>query len=101
VLKGPLQIHPLWLHKDERLVGLVLVLMIALLIYCLLEYLARQAQHQLTGRALLEAFAAYTVVLLSFSDGSQFWTYPEPTTLQADLLAAFDLPTPQATLMLV
>jgi hypothetical protein len=70
VLKGPLQIHPLWLHKDERLVGLVPVLMIALLIYCLLEYLAGQAQHQLTGRALLEAFAAYTVVLLRFNDGS-------------------------------
>jgi hypothetical protein len=101
VLKGPLQIHPLWLHKDERLVGLVLVLMIALLIYCLLEYLARQAQRQLTGRALLEAFAAYTVVLLRFSDGSQLWTYPELTTLQADLLAAFDLPAPQATLLLV
>ena len=30
VLKGPLQVHPLWLHKDERLVSLVLVLMIAL-----------------------------------------------------------------------
>ena len=101
VLKGPLQIHPLWLHKDERLVSLVLILMIALLIYCLLEYLARQAQRQLTGRALLEVFAAYTIVLLSFSDGSQFWTYPELTTLQADLLAALDLPAPQATLMLV
>jgi transposase len=101
VLKGPLQVHPLWLHKDERLVGLVLVLMIALLIYCLLEYLARQAQRQLTGRALLEAFAAYTVVLLRFSDASQLWTYPALTTLQADLLAAFDLPAPQAILMLV
>ena len=54
VLKGPLQMHPLWLHKDERLVSLVLVLMIALLIYCLLEYLVRQAQRQLTGRTLLE-----------------------------------------------
>ena len=101
VLKGPLQVHPLWLHKDERLVGLVLVLMIALLLYCLLEYLARQAQRQLTGRALLEAFAAYTVVLLRFSDGSQLWTFPELTKIQADLLAAIDLPAPQATLMLV
>ena len=101
MLKGPLQVHPLWLHKDERLVGLVLVLMIALLIYCLQEYLAREAQRQLTGRALLEAFAAYTVVLLRFSDGSQLWTFPELTKIQADLLAAIDLPAPQATLMLV
>ena len=101
VLKGPLQIHPLWLHKDERLVSLVLILMIALLIYCLLEYLVRQAQRQLTGRALLEAFAAYTVVLLRFSDGSQLWTFPELTALQADLLNALNFPVPQMSLMLV
>ena len=45
--------------------------MIAVLLYRLLEYLVRQAQRQLTGRALLEAFAGYTVVLLRFADGSQ------------------------------
>ncbi len=101
VLKGPLQVHPLWLHKDERLVSLVLVLMIALLIYCLLEYLVRQAQRQLTGRALLAAFASYTVVLLRFADGSQLWTFPELTALQADLLSALNFPAPQMSLMLV
>ena len=101
VLKGPLQVHPLWLHKDERLVSLVLVLMLALLIYCLLEYLVRQAQRQITGRTLLGAFADYTVVLLRFADGSQMWTFPEPTPLQADLLTVLDLPSPQVTLVLV
>jgi transposase len=101
VLKGPLQIHPLWLHKDQRLVSLVLVLMIALLVYCLLEYLVRQAQRHLTGRALLEAFAGYTIVLLRFADGSQLWTFPELTALQADLLTVLDLPSPQVSLGLV
>lgn len=101
VLKGPLRLHPLWLHKDERLVSLVLVLMIALLIYCLLEYLVRRAQRQLTGRALLDAFAGYSVVLLCFADGSQLWTFPELTALQADLLTVLDLPSPQVSLMLV
>jgi transposase len=101
VLKGPLRMHPLWLHKDERLVSLVLVLMIALLIYCLLEYLVRQAQRQLTGRALLEAFASYTVVLLRFADGSQVWTYPELTALQVDLLHVLQFAPPPISLMLV
>jgi transposase len=101
VLKGPLQIHPLWLHKDERLVSLVLILMIALLIYCLLEHLVRQAQRHLTGRALLDAFASYTVVLLRFADGSQVWTYAQLTVLQVDLLAALNLPSPQETLIFV
>lgn len=101
VLKGPLRVHPLWLHKDERLVSLVLVLMIALLVYCLLEYLVRQAHRHLTGRALLGVFAAYTIVLLRFADGSQLWTFPELTAVQADLLSALDLPLPQMSLGIV
>jgi transposase len=100
ILKGPLQVHPLWLHKDERLVSLVLVVMIALLVYCLLEHLVRQAQRHLTGRALLELFANYTVVLVSFSDGSQMWTYPELAPPQSQLLNDLGLPLPESTLML-
>lgn len=100
ILKGPLQVHPLWLHKDARLVSLVLVVMIALLVYCVLEHLARQAQRQVTGRALLELFANYTVVLVSFSDASQVWTYPELAPTQSQLLKDLGLPTPQQTLRL-
>ncbi len=100
IVKGPLQIHPLWLHKDERLVSLVLIVMLALLVYCLLEHLVRQAQRHLSGRTILEAFATYTVVLLQFADGSHVWTWPELSTAQADLLTVLGLPQPQATLML-
>ena len=100
ILKGPLQVHPLWLHKDERLVSLVLVVMIALLVYCLLEHLARQAQRQMTGRALLELFANYTVVRVNFADGSQLWTYPELALTQSQLLKDLGMPSPQQTLVL-
>jgi len=100
ILKGPLQVHPLWLHKDERLVSLVLVVMIALLVYCLLEYLAHQAQRQVTGRAVLELFANYTVVHVNFADGSQLWTYPELAPTQSQLLIDLGLPSPQQTLVL-
>ena len=100
ILKGPLHVHPLWLHKDERLISLVLVVMIALLVYCLLEHLARQAQHLLTGRAILDLFTSYTVVLVCFADNSQIWLYPELSPPQAELLSSLDLPSPQLTLML-
>ena len=100
IVKGPLHVHPLWLHKDERLVSLVLVVMLALLIYCLLEYLVRQAQRQITARTLLELFASYTVVLLQFADGSRLWTFPELGSLQADVLERLRFPSPQTTLML-
>lgn len=100
LVKGPLQVHPMWLHKDERLVSLVLVVMLALLIYCLLEYLVRQLQRQITGRALLELFASYTVVLLQFVDGSRLWTFPELTPMQADVIERLRFAPPQITLML-
>ncbi|MDL1894730.1 IS1634 family transposase [Anaerolineae bacterium CFX7] len=100
IVKGPLQIHPLWLHKDERLVSLVLIVMLALLVYCLLEHLVRQAQRHLTGRALLELFGSYMVVLLQFADGSCLWTYPALTSMQTDVLERLRFPTPQMTLML-
>jgi len=100
VFKGPLQVHPLWLHKDERLVGLVLIIMLALLVYCLLEHLVRQAQRRLTGRAILDTFATYAVVWLRFADGSALWTYPKLTPAQSELLEILGFPLPQATLML-
>lgn len=100
ILKGPLRVHPLWLHKDERLVSWVLVVMIALLVYCLLEHLVRQAQRRLTGRALMEIFMNYTVVLVSFADGSQMWAYPALSPPQAEWLNHLGLPLPQQTLML-
>ncbi|MBI5030992.1 MAG: IS1634 family transposase [Chloroflexi bacterium] len=100
IVKGPLQVHPLWLHKDERLVSLGVVAMIALLVYCLLEHLARQAQRQVMGRILLELFANYTVVLVSFADASQVWTYPEQAPAQSQLLKDLGLPSPQQTLVL-
>jgi transposase len=100
VFKGPLQVHPLWLHKDERLVSLVLIIMLALLVYCVLEHLVRQAQRSLTGRVILDTFAPYSVVLLRFADGSMLWTYPELSPPQAELLQDLRLPSPQVTLML-
>lgn len=99
-MKGPLQIHPLWLHKDERLISLVLVVMLALLVYCLLEHLVRQAQRDLTGRALLGLFGDYTVVSLQFADGSRLWTYPKLTSMQTEVLERLRFPSPQMTLML-
>lgn len=100
VFKGPLQVHPLGLHKDERLVSLVLIILLALLVYSWLEHLVRQAQRHLTGRAILETFATYGVVRLEFADGSGKWTYPALAPLQSELLQVLEFPLPQATLML-
>ena len=39
VIKGPVHIRPMFLHKQERIESLVLVAMLALLVYTILEML--------------------------------------------------------------
>jgi len=60
--KSDLQVHPLWLHNEERILALLLVFVLALLIYALLERrsvqvgLATPYYHKMTARELLRAF---------------------------------------------
>lgn len=60
--KSHLQVQPLWLHKEERILALLLVFVLALLIYTLLERCSVQAglstryYHKMTARELLLAF---------------------------------------------
>ncbi len=82
------------------MVSLVLIVLLALLVYCLLEHLVRQAQRHLTGRSLLDLFAPYAVVHLQFADGSGLWAYPALTRAQSDVLKDLGFPLPQTILML-
>jgi len=41
--KGPLAVHPLYLHTPERIEALVFLLAITLMLYCLLQHLYRQS----------------------------------------------------------
>jgi hypothetical protein len=70
-LKGPLAVRPVYLHKEERILSLVFCTFVALLVYALLELLARRAGLTQTSHALLAQFAAVTVVVLVGTDGSE------------------------------
>jgi transposase len=70
LLKGPLAVRPIYLHKEERIHALVFCTMVALLLFTLLELLARRAGLPQSGQTLLDAFAPLAVVVLVFADGS-------------------------------
>jgi transposase len=69
-VKGPIQVRPLFLHKEERVEGLVFVTMLALLVYTVLEMLCRRAGHYITARQVLERFELLAATYIQFGDGS-------------------------------
>jgi transposase len=87
VFKAPLAVHPVFLKSPRRVEALVFVLMIALLLYYLLQRLYRQtvpaeapAQEQrTTTQTILRAFANYTLLLRQTRVGR----HVQPTQLTA------------------
>lgn len=69
-VKGPIQVRPLFLHKEERVEGLVFVTMLALLVYTILEMLCRRAGNYITARQVLERFELLAATYIQFDDGS-------------------------------
>jgi len=70
LLKGPLAVRPLFVHKQERVLGLVWSTLVALLLFALLDLQARRAGLAVSGQTLLAQAAPLAVVLLLLSDGT-------------------------------
>ncbi|MCP5086788.1 MAG: IS1634 family transposase [Rhodobacteraceae bacterium] len=87
-IKSPVQIRPMWLHLPQRLAGLTLLIMIAVLLAGLIEYQVRRHIAQtgalLTGlmpekrdnpfptaKKLLQAFQDYALVVVAYPDGHE------------------------------
>lgn len=77
--KSHLQVQPLWLHKEERILALLLVFVLALLIYGLLERCSVQAgldtryYHKLTARELIRTFEIVDLVELHVRGQPPHW----------------------------
>lgn len=70
LVKGPLAVRPVYLHKEERIRALVFCTMVALLVFALLELLAQRAAVMHSGTSLIDQFAAVSILVLAFQDGS-------------------------------
>lgn len=95
-IKGPIQVRPLFLHKQERIEGLVFVSMVALLVYTLLEMHCRRNGESITARQVLERFELLGATYLLFADGSALKLASALTKTQQHLLDLLKFPPPDA-----
>jgi len=93
-VKGPIQVRPMFLHKQERIESLVFICMLALLTFSVLEMLAKRADISMTGERILKQFQTSTVVYTIFRDGSCWKQMASLTQFQSDFIQALDLPDP-------
>lgn len=94
VVKGPIRIRPMFLHKEERIEGLVFVAMLALLVYTILEMLCRRAGRWITARQVLEKFELLGAIYLQFGDGSVLKLPSELNASQRQLVELLRFPDP-------
>jgi transposase len=86
VSKSDLKVSPIYLHKDERIEGMLLINMLALLTYSLLERQVRQGGLQMTTRRIIETLENLDVVETVCWDGSQLYRIVPVDEEQATLL---------------
>lgn len=70
VSKSDLKVSPIYLHKDARIEGMLLINMLALLAYSLLERQVHQGGLQVTTRRIIEKLETLDVVETVCWDGS-------------------------------
>lgn len=108
-IKSPVQIRPMWLHKPKRLAGLTLLIMLAVLLAGLLEAQVRDWIKETgclvsglkpegrdnaypTAKAMLRAFADYTLVVMRQAGGEETVHYPKLRPVQQQIWDILKLP---------
>lgn len=103
--KGPLAVRPVFLHKPERVEALIYLLMVALMIYFLLQRAYRantpddapQSERRMTAATILKAFANYAIIYHRHSLGRSA-SPTRLTTRQRNILKRLGFSTPAQTL---
>lgn len=91
-VKGPLQVRPVYVHKQERVLGLVFCSLVALLVFALIELECRRASKERTASTVIAEFSSLAVVITRFSDGTTLRSLSGLTPNQLALLEALSLP---------
>ena len=86
VCKSDLKVSPIYLHKDERIAGMLLIHMLALLAYSLLERQVRQGGLPMTTRRIVEKLESLEVIVTVCWDGSSLYRVAPVDEEQARLL---------------
>ncbi len=88
VLKGPIRVRPIFLHKEERIETLIFVNLLALLVYSILEMKCRRHGLHVTGEKVLKGFACLAAVYTRFRDGSIQFRVEELNRFQQGVVQA-------------
>ena len=91
-VKGPLRVRPVFLRTEERIEGLVLFTMLALLVRSILALQCRRAGLSFTADQVLAEFANLRAIDLSFRDGSRRRVASDLSVTQEQILTALNLP---------
>jgi transposase len=86
IAKSDLQVSPIYLHKDERIEGMLLINMLALLTYSLLERQVRQNGWQMTTRRIIHTLESLDIIETCCWDGSVLYRIVPVDAEQAALL---------------
>lgn len=93
-IKGPIRVRPMFLHNQERIESLVFICMLALLVFSILEMLAKRAGIPMTGESILKQFQTSAVIHTIFRDGSCWKQLAPLTQFQREFIQALGLPDP-------
>jgi transposase len=95
VVKGPLLVRPLFVHNDQRVEGVIVITLLALLVRAILERTCRQQGLDVTAQKLFDTFSSLQAVDLVWRDGSSQRRASEMTSYQKRVLDTLDWPAPQ------
>jgi transposase len=88
ISKSDLKVSPIYLHKDERIEGMLLINMLALLTYSLLERQVRQSGLHMTTRRIIQKLETLDVIVTWCWDGSCLFRLTSADEEQTALLLA-------------
>jgi len=91
-LKSPLAVRPAFVHNDQRIEGLVLVTLIALLVRALFSIQCQQGGLSVSVDRVLAEFAPWSVIDLTLTDGSHVRQVATPTEFQTQVMTALGGP---------
>lgn len=86
-VKGPLAVRPVYVHKQQRVLGLVFCTLVALL-----ELECKRASIPRSGTTLFQEFASLSMVVTTFPDGTVLRRQSNPEPKQFAVLEALGLP---------
>jgi transposase len=90
--KGPLRVRPVFLRTDERIEGLVLFTMLALLVRSILALQCRRSGLPFTADRVLAQFASLDAIDSTFCDGSRRRVIGDLSAEQEQVLTALQEP---------